>query len=80
MIINGGYLSQIAENNIQFLVNYTLHETIFNKIKQKIKERSKKDCSCKHISESKEISISSKLGMVLFYQLFEVLHKIEKND
>ena len=60
---------------MQFLLNYTLHEINFNRISQKIKEDIK-NCSCEHISEGKEISISSKLGTVPLHQLFEVLHKI----
>ena len=69
---------KLPENNMQFLVYYTLHEIIFNRINQKIKKEVKKDCSCKHISESNEISISSKLGTVPLHQLFEALHKIDK--
>ena len=47
-------------------------------------EKSQKECglrmkrnSREHISESKEISISSKLGTIPLHQLFEVLHKID---
>ena len=70
---------KLPENNMQFLVNYTVHEIIFNRIKEKITEGSKKKyCSCKHISDIEEISISSKLGTVPFHQLFEALHKIDK--
>ena len=47
---------------MQFLVNYTLNEIIFNRIDQRF--------------QSKKISISNQLGTVPLHQLFEVLHKV----
>ena len=58
---------------MKFHVNYTLREIIFNRINQRIKEDIKKTCSCEHTSETKEISISSKLGMVPLNQLNKIL-------
>ena len=55
---------------MQFLVNYTLSEVIFNTIDQRWKKT-----SCEDISESKEISISCKYGTFPAHQLLEVLHK-----
>ena len=62
---------------MQFVVNYTLHEIIFNTINHMMKE-DKKKCNSEHISEIKKISISSKLGTVPLHQLFKALHKIGK--
>ena len=63
---------------MQFLTNYTLHKIIFGRVNQRIKEVVKKNYSCEHISETKEISISSKLRTLPLHQLFKVLHKIDK--
>ena len=65
----------LLKNTMQFLVNHTSHEMIFNRVKKKIKKGIvKKTASCKHISESKEISIS----IELIHQLFKAFHQIDK--
>ena len=55
---------------MQFLVNYTFSEVIFNTIDQRWKKT-----SCEDTSERKEISISCKYGTKPAHQLLEVLHK-----
>ena len=66
---------------MQFLVNFTLHEIIFDKINQKIKEgsRKKKTAVVNTFQRANaNVSISSKLGTVPLHQLFEALNKIDK--